>query len=109
VPLEHIFSADAAKHFQHGAAAPTAAAAAAGQGGAEPWGVGWQVNEQKLLWNDDIKMRFVKVSSSNSSCELQATQLLQAITIQYSLQPFLQARQAVAACCHARCCAWTGL
>jgi hypothetical protein len=67
---EHIFSAEAAQHFKQGAAGPIAAAAAAGQqDGAEPWGVGWQLDEQNLLWNDDIKMRFVQVRHSTVSFE----------------------------------------
>jgi hypothetical protein len=62
---EHIFSAEAAQHFKQGATGPIAGAA--GQQGSadlEPWGVGWQLSEQNLLWNDDIKMRFVKVRHS---------------------------------------------
>jgi hypothetical protein len=63
--MDHIFLAEAAQHFKQGAAGPIAAAAGQ-QDGAEPWGVGWQLSEQNLLWNDDINMRFVKVRHSTA-------------------------------------------
>lgn len=31
--------------------------------GDAPWKMGWQMNERNLVWNDDLKMRLVKVWS----------------------------------------------
>jgi hypothetical protein len=29
-------------------------------GGGAPWGIGWQMSERNLVWNDDLKLRLIK-------------------------------------------------
>ena len=33
------------------------------RGPSRPWQLGWQVNERNLVWNDDLKLRLIKVGS----------------------------------------------
>lgn len=41
------------------------------RGPARPWQLGWQVNERNLVWNDDLKLRLIKVCRFKSGrCSL---------------------------------------
>jgi hypothetical protein len=60
--LEHIFKPD---HGDVDIAATADAASTSGRVQA-PWDIGWQVNERNIMWNDDLKMRLVKVCTTYS-------------------------------------------
>jgi hypothetical protein len=40
-----------------------AAASSSAGSVAAPWSVGWQINERNMMWNDDLKLRLIKVHS----------------------------------------------
>lgn len=50
--IEHIFRPDAAESPVSSTERIQA-----------PWAVGWQVNERNIMWNDDLKLRLIKVGS----------------------------------------------
>jgi hypothetical protein len=111
--IEHIFSPDSdddsegdpqnANNANNANSAADAAAAeerrhrrsalgAAGQARA-PWGIGWQMSERNIVWNDDLKLRLIKhVTAQKLGCtpdELERRLALLAPLLPQSLGPLL--------------------
>ncbi len=40
------------------------ATSSSSEASASPWGLGWQMSERNLVWNDQLKLMLIKVSST---------------------------------------------
>jgi hypothetical protein len=64
--LEHIFKPD---HGEVDIGATAEAASTSGRVQA-PWDIGWQMNERNIMWNDDLKLRLIKVRTTRCTAAL---------------------------------------
>jgi hypothetical protein len=90
--LEHIFKPD------HGDVDMEAAASSSAGSVAAPWSVGWQINERNMMWNDDLKLRLIKVHSrvrQHSSVHENSMHenSVQALQLSGSVHPLLHSSQ----------------
>jgi hypothetical protein len=63
--IEHIFTAAGAAGADAGDGASTSGSSGSGSDSPgrpqAPWSVGWQMSERNMVWNDDLKMRLIRV------------------------------------------------
>ena len=38
------------------------------RGPSRPWQLGWQMDERNLVWNDELKLRLIKLRSQHAGC-----------------------------------------
>jgi hypothetical protein len=61
--IEHIFKPSSSSSGGGNGSSDDGRSSGAASTSQAPWAVGWQMSERNLVWNDDLKIRLIRVGS----------------------------------------------